>query len=159
MQSETQIHLLSVSSFYQSVALTLDSMQEGFFYAEGSSQAKGSSHAEGSSPPQNDYINAVAKIETTLSAEQLLKTLNNIEDLQGRVRSEKWDARTLDLDILLYGDLEIQTKTLTIPHSQIAYRNFVIHPLFEVAGKIFIPGLGELSALSQNMDWKGLQRL
>ncbi|MCW8929278.1 MAG: 2-amino-4-hydroxy-6-hydroxymethyldihydropteridine diphosphokinase [Gammaproteobacteria bacterium] len=134
--SDSKIILLHTSAFYQSKALTLSN-----------------------TPPQNDYINAVAKVGTTLSAEQLLKKLNEIEASQGRERNEKWGARTLDLDILLYGQLQIQTENLVIPHSQMKYRNFVIHPLFEIAGDINIPGLGELKSLSEKMNWDGLHKI
>ena len=131
--NETELELLKVSSFYQSKALTLP----------GSVQ-------------QNDYINAVVQLQTALSAEQLLLQLHKIEAQQGRERQEKWGARTLDLDILLYGEQSIQTETLIIPHSQIALRNFVIHPLFEIAGAIEIPGLGYLNNLAEKTSWDGL---
>lgn len=130
------LRLVKTSDFYQSKALILPH-----------------------TPPQNDYINAVAMLETALSAEQLLGKLNAIEALQGRERKEQWGARTLDLDILLYGDLQIHTETLVIPHLQIEHRNFVIHPLFEIAGAIDIPGLGDLSLLSEKMTWDGLQKM
>jgi len=94
-----------------------------------------------------------------LTAEQLLQKLHTIEASQGRERNEKWGARTLDLDLLLYGELKIQTERLTIPHAQIQYRNFVVHPLFEIAGAIDIPGQGNLSAMAEKMSWNGLKKL
>lgn len=136
ISNDPDLRLVKTSDFYQSKALTLPD-----------------------TPPQNDYINAVAMLETALSAEQLLGKLNAIEALQGRERKEQWGARTLDLDILLYGDLQIHTETLLIPHLQIEHRNFVIHPLFEIAGAIDIPGLGDLSLLSEKMTWDGLQKM
>ena len=136
LRQHKDIDLLGCSSLYQSKALTLDD-----------------------TPAQNDYINAVAMLATELAPEQLLTQLNIIEAAQGRVRTEKWGARTLDLDILLCDELQIRTDRLTIPHSQMAYRNFVIHPLFEIAGPIRIPGLGELAQLAQRMNWDGLQRM
>jgi 2-amino-4-hydroxy-6-hydroxymethyldihydropteridine diphosphokinase len=166
IKADTTLNLLQTSSFYQSKALTL---AEGSLPAEGSIPAKDSSLTEGSlqangslqaeGSPQNDYINAVAKLDTDLSAEQLLQKLNDIEASQGRVRNEKWAARTLDLDILLYGELEIQTERLVIPHLQINHRNFVIHPLFEIAGDINIPGLGQLGVLAKKMTWDDLQKI
>ncbi len=128
--------LLYNSALYQSAALTLPG-----------------------SAVQDDYINAVAKLDTALSAEQLLQQLQAIENRQGRVRTEKWGARTLDLDILLYGDKMIATQELTIPHAQIRLRNFVIHPLFEIAGEINIPGLGSLAQLARQTDWSGLNKI
>lgn len=136
IKKEPELQLLKVSSFYQSKALIL-----------------------ADTPPQNDYINAAAMLETVLTAEQLLEKLHKIEAAQGRERNEKWGARTLDLDILLYGDSKIHTEKLTIPHAQIQYRNFVIHPLFEIAGAIDIPGLGDLSRMAKAMPWDGLKKL
>lgn len=133
LKNETRLELLKVSSFYQSKALTLP----------GTAQ-------------QNDYINAVVQLQTSLSAQQLLIKLHHIEAAQGRKREEKWGVRTLDLDILLYDNQIIQTETLIIPHSQIALRNFVIHPLFEIAGDIEIPGVGKLGELAGAMSWDGL---
>jgi len=136
IDNDIDLRLVGTSDYYQSEALTLPG-----------------------TPPQNDYINAVASLETSLSAEQLLHKLNNIEALQGRQRNEKWAARTLDLDILLYGGQQIQTETLTIPHLQIKHRNFVIHPLFEIAGAIDIPGLGDLAALAERTSRDGLKKI
>ena len=111
------------------------------------------------SAPQNDYINAVASLDTGLSAEQLLAQLQAIENAQGRIRTAKWGARTLDLDILLYGDETVASENLTIPHAQLRFRNFVIHPLFEIAGDINIPGLGSLARLAEQTDWAGLNTI
>lgn len=136
IQNHPQMTLLKCSGFYQSKALTVEG-----------------------AAPQDDYINAVAMLDTTLTVEQLLVQLNKIEVDQGRERKEKWGARTLDLDILLYDELQMQTDKLIIPHAQIRFRNFVIHPLFEVAGPIKIPGLGELARLAEQTNWDGLQRV
>lgn len=84
-------------------------------------------------PNQPDYLNAVIKATTTLSAEALLNTLQTIENHQGRIREHRWGARTLDLDILCFGDKMIHTERLTIPHPHIAERNFVLKPLYELA--------------------------
>ncbi len=111
------------------------------------------------SAPQNDYINAVASLDTGLSAELLLAQLQAIENAQGRIRTAKWGARTLDLDILLYGDETAASENLTIPHAQLKFRNFVIHPLFEIAGDINIPGLGSLARLAEQTDWVGLSKI
>lgn len=136
INQDPQLQLLKVSGFYKSKALTLVD-----------------------TAPQDDYINAVAELKTDLTADQLLQKLHKIEAAQGRQRNEKWAARTLDLDILLYGECDIQTEILTIPHAQIQYRNFVIHPLFEIAGAIHIPGLGDLSAMAEKMPYDGLKKL
>lgn len=94
---------------------------------------------------QPDYVNAVVLIHTTLSAEDLLDRLQEIENHQGRIRQQKWGPRTLDLDILLYGQHEIHSERLTVPHAYMTQRNFVLKPLQEVAGDdLVIPGSGKL---------------
>ena len=89
---------------------------------------------------QPDYVNAVAEIETNLSAEALLKFLKRIEVAQERdLDAERWGPRTIDLDILLFGDEQIQTDTLTIPHVGLKKRDFVVYPLAEVAPQLILP--------------------
>jgi len=80
---------------------------------------------------QPDYINAVVEFKTTLQAEALLDELQKIENDNGRVRKgvEHWGARTLDLDLLFYGDNIIETERLTVPHPRICERAFVLYPL------------------------------
>jgi 2-amino-4-hydroxy-6-hydroxymethyldihydropteridine diphosphokinase len=100
--------------------------------------------------PQNqpDYLNAAMAITTSLAPLQLLRALQAIEAQQGRVRTgERWGARTLDLDILLYGEQCIDMPELTIPHRGIAQRAFVLYPLYEIAPALIIPGLGRLADL------------
>lgn len=89
---------------------------------------------------QDDYINAVAQITTSLPPEALLDRLQDIENAHLRVRKQRWGARTLDLDILLYGDLVINTARLTIPHLSMADRNFVLVPLAQLNSDILIAG-------------------
>jgi 2-amino-4-hydroxy-6-hydroxymethyldihydropteridine diphosphokinase len=80
---------------------------------------------------QPDYINAVVEFETTLKAEALLDELQKVENDNGRIREgvERWGARTLDLDLLFYGDDIINTERLTVPHPRICERAFVLYPL------------------------------
>ncbi len=80
-----------------------------------------------------DFINAVARIETRLSAPALLDALQAIENAAGRQRPYLDAPRTLDLDILLYGDASIDSPSLTVPHPRMRGRAFVLHPLAEVA--------------------------
>jgi 2-amino-4-hydroxy-6-hydroxymethyldihydropteridine diphosphokinase len=103
---------------------------------------------------QDDYINAVVCVETSLSAEQLLDCLQEIENRQGRVRKQRWGERTLDLDILLYDNEIIDTERLTIPHKELSNRNFVLLPLMEITSEEFqIPGEGALlDLLSRCVD-------
>ncbi len=90
----------------------------------------------------DDYINAVVKIDTTLSPTALLTTLQTIEHAHGRLRPYHHAPRTLDIDILLYGDQIITSDNLTIPHPHITQRAFVLHPLLQIAPTIVIPGIG-----------------
>lgn len=88
---------------------------------------------------QPDYVNAVAKFETNLTAYELLDRLQSIENEQGRVRLRRWGERTLDLDILLYGDEQIHTERLTIPHIEMKNREFVIVPLYDLSPNLILP--------------------
>lgn len=109
---------------------------------------------------QPAYINAVVEISTNLSAEELLDCLQNIENKQGRVRLERWGARTLDLDILLYGKDEINTERLVVPHNGLSERNFVLYPLCDLVDESFeIPKLGKMSKLLPSCSMTGITRL
>ena len=104
------------------------------------------------SPPlgpldQPDYVNAVVELETSLTPVQLLAALQDIERAQGRVRTRHWGERIIDLDLLLYADLQMDSAALQLPHPGIATRAFVLRPLAELAPDLMIPGQGELSAL------------
>ena len=104
--------------------------------------------------PQNqpDYINAVAQVDTRLTAEQLLECLQAIEKQQGRVRTQRWGPRTLDLDLLLFGDIVLRSDTLTVPHPEMHRRAFVLYPLYEIAPDIEIPGQGRIERLLRGID-------
>jgi 2-amino-4-hydroxy-6-hydroxymethyldihydropteridine diphosphokinase len=109
---------------------------------------------------QPDYVNAVAGVDTRLSAVDLLQALANIEDRQGRERgSERWGPRTLDLDLLLYGEQRIATPALTVPHPCMHERDFVLVPLAEIAGDLDIPGHGAVSTLAGHCEQHDLVRL
>lgn len=110
---------------------------------------------------QPDYINAVARLATSLTPEDLLSALQGIEQAQGRVRDgTRWGPRTLDLDLLLYGDQVIGTATLTLPHPQLHRRAFVLVPLAEVAPPdLAIPGHGPLAALLAAVGRDGCEAL
>jgi len=90
----------------------------------------------------DDYINAVALIDTDLDAHVLLATLHAIETAHGRERPYRNAPRTLDLDLLLYGDEVIHTPTLSVPHPRMHERAFVLAPLLDVAPSAVIPGRG-----------------
>jgi 2-amino-4-hydroxy-6-hydroxymethyldihydropteridine diphosphokinase len=109
---------------------------------------------------QPDYVNAVMSVATSLSPLDLLHALQAIELEHGRVRGvQRWGARTLDLDVLLYGDQQIDTPELTVPHQGIAERAFVLVPLSDCDADLVIPGKGELSNLLRNCPLTGLLRL
>jgi 2-amino-4-hydroxy-6-hydroxymethyldihydropteridine diphosphokinase len=109
---------------------------------------------------QPDYVNAVMCVATGLLPMDLLRCLQNIENSQGRVRkAERWGARTLDLDILIYGDQEIDLPDLTVPHKGLAERSFVLYPLFEIAPHILVPGQGAIADLLAKCPLSGLKRM
>lgn len=106
---------------------------------------------------QPDYINAIAQLDTQLSALALLDELQKIELAQGRERkANRWGPRTLDLDIILYGDEEINTPRLTIPHYGMKVREFVLYPLLEIAESLVLPDGTALSQLTAQCDKNGL---
>lgn len=105
---------------------------------------------------QPDYVNAVAQLQTGLTAEQLLDALQAIEQTHGRTRGEHWGPRTLDLDILLYGDSTLHTERLSVPHPGIAQRNFVLYPLAEIDATLAIPGAGSVQSLLAQCPQDGL---
>ena len=89
---------------------------------------------------QPDYLNAAVALETTLSPEALLDHTQRIELQQGRVRkAERWGPRTLDLDIMLFGDALINSERLTVPHYDMRNRGFMLWPLFEIAPNLHFP--------------------
>lgn len=108
---------------------------------------------------QPEYLNAVASLETDLEPEALLDALQTIERDHGRVRDRHWGARTLDLDILLYGNEVISTERLTVPHPGLQLREFVLYPLYELAPELDVPGLGSLACLYRHCDANGIERL
>ena len=113
--------------------------------------------------PQNqpDYVNAVANLKTDLSAQELLAVLLEIERLHGRVRDPnlRWGPRTLDLDLLLYGDAIIQEANLIVPHPELCKRAFVVYPLLEIAPDLVLPTGSTLKAYQAQLDASDLIRL
>ncbi len=109
--------------------------------------------------PGPNYINAVCKIETKLSAIDLLDLCQEIEESQQRVREVKWGSRTIDLDILLYGEQVISNKRLTIPHPEAINRAFVLVPLFEIDPTVKIPLLGPIKTLLDRINKSDVKKL
>lgn len=109
---------------------------------------------------QPDYINAVMAVTTSLVPIALLRCLQQIENQQGRERKDhRWTARTLDLDMLLYGNQQIDIPDLQVPHYGIADRAFVLYPLYEIAPELDIPGFGNISDLITKMPFDGLEKM
>ena len=109
---------------------------------------------------QPDYLNAVAAIETALAPHALLDALQIIEANQGRLRGAvRWGPRTLDLDLLVYGDRTIHDRRLTIPHPHIGERAFVLKPLLDIDPDLDVPGLGRVAALLSGVSQASLQRV
>lgn len=107
---------------------------------------------------QPDYLNAVVKIETFLEAELLLDKTQEIETKHGRVRTgQRWGARTLDIDILLFGNQVIQSERLTIPHHGLSVREFMLYPLFDIAPELILPNGVVLSSLIEKTDKNGME--
>jgi 2-amino-4-hydroxy-6-hydroxymethyldihydropteridine diphosphokinase len=100
----------------------------------------------GGPPGQGDFLNAAARLETTLSPRELLAALQKIEHKLGRKRTRRWEARPIDLDLLLYGDLCLRETSppapLEIPHPRMAFRRFVLEPAAEVAADMVHPKIG-----------------
>ncbi len=102
--------------------------------------------------PQDDYVNAVVALETSLAPMDLLLELQAIEQAFYRQRDPelKWAPRTLDLDIILFGSRCINDSHLNVPHPEMHNRLFVLRPLYEVCGDLYIPGLGSLQFMINN---------
>ncbi|MFI8610076.1 2-amino-4-hydroxy-6-hydroxymethyldihydropteridine diphosphokinase [Pseudomonas sp. NPDC077649] len=111
-------------------------------------------------PDQPRYVNAVAALDTALQPWTLLDALQRIEQEQGRVRkAERWGPRTLDLDILLFGERSIADERLTVPHYHMHARPFVLYPLAELAAELQLPDGRRLSELLAACPFTGLERL
>jgi 2-amino-4-hydroxy-6-hydroxymethyldihydropteridine diphosphokinase len=109
---------------------------------------------------QPDFINAAAHLETALDAPTLMLALLDIEQVAGRVRGpERYGPRILDLDLLVYGDVHIDSAGLAVPHPRLAERAFVLLPLSEIAPNLEIPGQGRVADLLARVDAGGMKPL
>ena len=98
-------------------------------------------------PDQPDYMNAIVIIDSQLSPEDLLLSLQSIENKAGRTREVRWGARTLDLDLISAGDLKVESEFLTLPHPREHERGFVLQPWLEIDADAEIVGKGRISEL------------
>lgn len=109
---------------------------------------------------QDDYINAVVKIETSLDPDSLLSSVQSIETGMGRQRSDRrWGPRVIDIDLLLYGALRYRSDDLELPHPRMHERAFVLVPLCELDSTLEIPTRGVVEKLLQQLDCSGIRRL
>lgn len=124
------IELVSKSSLYESMALT----------------------PGGIDPSKPRYLNGVAILVTSLKPKQLLRFLNEVENHFGRIRLQRWASRTLDIDIITFGDLFVEKKTLVIPHPRAKDRAFVLVPWAEIDPTAVLPGAGSVAELARPLS-------
>jgi 2-amino-4-hydroxy-6-hydroxymethyldihydropteridine diphosphokinase len=133
LRSHSQIEVVAVSSWYKTAPI---------------------------GPPQPDYLNGCATLQTSLAPLDLLNVLHSIESEFGRVRQEVWGARTLDLDLLLYDDLIIDLPILQVPHPRMLERAFVLVPLSEIAPNAIEPKSGQsIFTLCKQLEHSGVKLL
>ena len=101
---------------------------------------------------QGPFLNGAVRVETELPPRELLGRLLEIERRMGRVRSERFGPRTIDLDLLVYGDETVEEPGLTVPHPRLHERRFALEPVAELDPGLTIPGLGPVSALLAKLD-------
>jgi len=101
---------------------------------------------------QGPFLNGAVRIETDLAPRELLERLLAVEARLGRVRRERWGPRTIDLDLLLYGDDVVDEPGLTVPHARLHERRFALEPLSDLAPSLEIPGKGPISALLAELE-------
>ena len=107
----------------------------------------------------DDYVNAVVEIHTALTAASLLLSLQELELAFGRERPYRHAPRTLDLDLLLYGDQQIETDTLTVPHPRMTERAFVLLPLLQIDPLVDIPGKGPAHQFADAVAAQAIQQI
>ena len=101
---------------------------------------------------QGPFLNGAVKVESSLGPRELLDRLLSVENRLGRVRSERWGPRTIDLDLLLYGRERLDEAGLTVPHPRLHERRFVLEPLADLDPTLEIPGLGPISTLLAKLE-------
>lgn len=109
--------------------------------------------------PGPDYLNIVCKINTRLSALELLDLCQQIESRQHRVRDVRWGSRTIDLDILLFGDAVYNNERLTVPHPEMTNRSFVLLPLSEIEPGLELPTIGSLENCLSQLELSDIEKI
>jgi len=102
--------------------------------------------------PQGPFLNGAVRVETDLSPRELLERLLAVEERMGRLRRERFGPRTIDLDLLVYGDETVDEPGLTVPHPRLHERRFALEPLAELAPDLEIPGKGPISVLLAGLE-------
>jgi 2-amino-4-hydroxy-6-hydroxymethyldihydropteridine diphosphokinase len=123
LQAHPKIHVNAVSSYLETVAV----------------------HIDGPATDAPRYLNAVALVDTSLTAFELHSVMQAIENSLGRVRHERWGDRTLDLDLIDFAGLVISTENLTVPHPRAHEREFVLDPWLEIDPQAQLPGIGSVA--------------
>lgn len=170
MVSAARVDTASTSTVYIGIGSNLDGPLEQVLRARDALVELPDSRFVGISPlyrnpamgpgDQPDYVNAVAAIETRLEPHALLDALQAIEADQGRRRGNlRWQARSVDLDLLVYGDRVIHDQHLTVPHPHIHERAFVLQPLLDLAPDLDVPGLGPVAGLLSDAPDGQLRRI
>lgn len=108
---------------------------------------------------QPDFVNGAVWLKTSLPAHRLLDELQSIEQRHGRERLRHWGPRTLDLDILLYGDLVLSDERLTIPHRELRNRDFALQPLLDLKADLALPDGTPIAELRSQCPANGLRKL
>ena len=101
---------------------------------------------------QGPFLNGAVEVETSLGPLELLGRLLSVENRVGRVRSERWGPRTIDLDLLLYGGEQVNEAEVTVPHPRLHERRFALEPLLDLDPALEIPGLGPIPTLLAELD-------
>jgi len=101
---------------------------------------------------QPSFLNGAVRISTELPPRELLERLLEVEQRLGRVRGERWGPRTIDLDLLVYGDEIVDEPGLTLPHPRLHERRFALEPLAELAPALVVPGRGPVQALLAGLE-------
>ncbi len=144
---------MSLTPVYIALGGNLGPVEAAFRMAREQLDAQAGIHVTASSPlyrtpplgpaGQPDYLNAVLAAETSLTPQALLRTLQRLEHQAGRIRGDRWGARTLDLDIVAFGDMQLGDDELTLPHAEMHRRQFVLRPLCDLAPDWQHPGMGK----------------
>lgn len=109
---------------------------------------------------QPEFVNAAAGLLTTLAAHELLRELKELERTLGRAQpAVRWGPRRIDLDLLVYSDLQVAQRELLLPHAGLTRRNFVLYPLRDIAPDLLVPGHGPVAALAARVGSDGLTLL